>query len=47
MSKERFCLLLSKKESVDSIYHDFQDAISLDENPTKAKIERTSFTESY
>ena len=38
MSKEGFVFYCPKKESVDSIYHDFQEAISLDENPTKAKI---------
>ena len=38
LSKDGFVFLCPKKTSVNSIYHEFQEAISLKENPTKAKI---------
>lgn len=38
MSKDGVVFFCPKKESVDSIYKDFHDAISLDENPLKEKI---------
>ena len=38
MSKDGVVFFCPKKDSVDSIYRDFQEAISMDENPTKEKI---------
>tara|TARA_Y100001970_G_scaffold279894_1_gene388005 strand:+ start:617 stop:1675 length:1059 start_codon:yes stop_codon:yes gene_type:complete len=38
MSKDGFVFFCPKKTSVNSIYHEFQEAISLKENPTKEKI---------
>lgn len=36
--EEGFVFLCPKESSVDSIYHEFSEAISLEENPTKQKI---------
>ena len=38
MNSLGYVFLCPKKESVNSIYHDFGEAISLNENPTKEKI---------
>lgn len=38
MSKDGVVFFCPKKTSVNSIYHEFQEAISLKENPTKEKI---------